>query len=100
MQPSTAALFAIGFSAAAIFVPAPTSAQQGQPPSRIGNIWDSQSHQPTRGEVREEEQSAGLRGSAAQERQETDEVEEIAGEVLRRAEHEEGNGMPGGTGSP
>lgn len=72
--------------AAVLFLPALTAAQepaQPQEPARIGNIWGNEAHQPTRADVREQEKAAGLRGSATQEQQRTNEIEQLEKQVLQ-----------------
>jgi hypothetical protein len=87
--------------AAGLLVPLAALGQNGtddsQPPARVGNVWNNQAHQPTRKEVREQEEAAGLRGTEKQERARTDELEQLDREVLERARQGTNDGVMNGT---
>lgn len=92
MQAITASVIA-----AALLVPTLAVAQDSQPPGRVGNVWDNKSHQPTQSEVTQQEKAAGLGGSAAAERQQTEELEELDKQVLERAQQGAKDGILNGT---
>jgi TolA-binding protein len=69
----------------------------GQPPAREGNVWGSVSHQPTEGEVREQEKAAGLLGAKEQQRQRADEVNELDRQILQRAQQGMNDGVLNGS---
>lgn len=58
------------------------AAQQRQPPSRIGNRWDSLSHQPTQADVGAAEQEHGLAPSAQRERAIDSEIDQLGRQLL------------------
>jgi len=79
-------LFVVSAVAAPLLVPTLGAAQQDQIPTRLGNIWGGDDHEPVPGEVLQREDAAGLLGSASQQRARDDEVEQLARELMRRAQ--------------
>ena len=86
---------------AAMLAPLPAWAQTAPsgtaPPVREGNVWGNVSHQPTESEVRAQEKAAGLLGSAQQQRQQADELEQLDRQVLQRAQQGTNDGVMNGT---
>jgi hypothetical protein len=62
---------------------APVSAfAQAKPPTRIGNIWGWQDHQPTETQVQREERAAGVALTPSQESSEAATLNEIYRQLL------------------
>ena len=78
-------------------VPAPAQTQQDQPQARIGNVWNNASHQPTQSEVSQEEKAAGIAPRPGQQRQTTDELQELDRQVMQRAQQGSDDGVLNGT---
>ncbi len=83
--------------AAIVLAPGLAAAQDSMPPSRLGNIWDNQAHQPTRDDTTEQEKAAGLRADPAAERRRADEVQQLDKQVLQRAQQGTNDGVMSGT---
>lgn len=60
---------------------------QEEPPSRIGNRWDSLSHQPTEGDVNAAEQEWGVAPSPEHEQVLDDELEKLDRQLLSAEQH-------------
>jgi hypothetical protein len=54
-------------------------------PTRNGNVWDGQRHEPTPGAVQNGERAAGIAVSPQRQRQQNDEVEQLNDELQLRA---------------
>ena len=78
-------------------MPPAVAQQAGQPPPQVGNRVDSKDLQPSRSEVRQEEQAAGLRGTPGQEEHRADEVEQLDKQVMQRAQQGSNDGVMNGT---
>ncbi len=79
-------------AAAALLFPTFAAAQEQPPPARLGDIWNGQDHVLPPGQIHAQEKSAGVALSPAQQRGQTDEVEQLEKQVLQGARH--GPGAP------
>ena len=85
-------------AATALLLPEVALAQPAppdQPPPRIGNVWNNQSHQPDRGQVGQQEKQAGLRGTPAGQQARRDEMDRLNAEILQRAQQTHDGVMSG-----
>ncbi len=71
--------------AATLLLPAPARAQQDQPQARVGNVWNNASHQSTASEIARQEKAAGVALPPGEQRQNTDELQELDRQVMQRA---------------
>ena len=72
--------------AAATLAPERASAQQ--PPSRIGNRWDSLSHQPTQGDIGAAEQERGLAPGTEHDRAISEELQRLDRQLLEQEQND------------
>ena len=69
-----------------VFTSAPMAlADQVQPPARIANIYGARNHQPTRAEVDQREQAAGIRPDAARQSAGDAAVQRLFEELTQKA---------------
>jgi hypothetical protein len=69
---------------AASLVAAPVTAfAQAQPPTRVGNVWNWQDHQPTETQVQREERATGIAPTPAQRSSDAAALDEIYRQLLR-----------------
>ena len=80
-----------------LFAPALAGAQDAQAPAQVGNRWGGEAHQPTREQVRQQEQAAGLRANANKERQRAEEVDQLDKDVMQRAQQGSNDGVLNGS---
>lgn len=77
--------------AASVLLPV-VAAAQDQGPARLDNIWNGKSHALPPAEIHAQEKSAGVALDPAQRKSQTDEVEELAKQLLQQTH--EGPGAP------
>jgi len=58
--------------------------QQPRPPAREGNIWGDVAHQPTRGEVQEQEKAVGIALPSQQQKTLNQDVDQLYRELVTR----------------
>ena len=81
LLPPWALVSAVALSVVIVCADVPATHAQS-PPSRIANIWNSMSHQPTRSGVRAAEQSAGVALSREQKGQTDKELNRLYQQLL------------------
>jgi hypothetical protein len=60
------------------------SAEQGEPPARIGNIYGGLDHQPTQSEVQDRERAAGVGANTVQQQRNAATVDQLYEQLLGR----------------
>lgn len=83
--------------AAAVSVPGFTVAR-AQVPTREGNIWNGQDHEPMAGQVRPAERAAGVAAPPAVQQRQTEDVEGIYHELMRQEQQGQSGGGQGQSG--
>lgn len=91
------ARFASAFALMLLPVTALAQTQQDKPQAQVGNVWNNASHQPTQSAVSQAEKAAGVALRPGQQRQATDELQELDRQVMQRALQGSNDGVLNGT---